>query len=131
MQDENRESAGSPPKRWMPQAPAPGQPAAHKQGRSVVAKGMVHLGACDRNRPEVYMEDAEDRRGRYIDQIGHSSDAGRIRRWKTDRFRVAFGPQQRGTRPVQRLDRATPHRSGPAAAAAAARPQSTPDRQTS
>ena len=54
------------------------------------------------------MEDAEDRRGI------HRSDRTQFRRWKTDRFRVAFGPQQRGSRPVQRLDCATSGRACPA-----------------
>ena len=38
----------------------------------------VHLGGCDRNRAEVFMEDAEDRRE--IDQF--RSDAGESRRWE-------------------------------------------------
>ena len=75
----------------------------------------VHLGGCDRNRPEVFMEDAEDRRGDISsDQTLERADAGKIRRWKRHQFRVAFGPQHRGPRPVQRLDRAASGRACPA-----------------
>ena len=61
------------------------------------------------------MEDAEDRRGTFSsDQTPERADAGRIRRWKRHQFRVAFGLQQRGSRPVQRLDRAASGRACPA-----------------
>ena len=63
------------------------------------------------------MEDAEDRRGRsdqFRSDAVERADAGRIRRWKRHQFRVAFGPQQRGSRPVQRLDRAASGRACPA-----------------
>ena len=61
-------------------------------------------------------------KGRYIDQIGHSSDAGR-----QIGSELHFGLQQRGSR----LCSTAPHRGGPAPPAAAARPQSTPSRETS
>ena len=77
------------------------------------------------------MEAAENRRG-YIssDQTLERADAGRIRRWKRHQLRVAFGLQQRGTRPVERLDRATSGRACPAGGGGPP-PLSTPDRQTS
>ena len=62
------------------------------------------------------MEDAEDRGGsdQFRSDAVERADAGRIRRWKRHQFRVAFGPQQRGSRPVQRLDRAASGRACPA-----------------
>ena len=76
------------------------------------------------------MEDTEDRG----EEISSDQTLEKSRRWEDQTLeetsvRVAFGPQQRGSRPVQRLDRAASGRACPAGGGGP--PLSTPDRQTS
>ena len=98
----------------MPQAPAPGESAATNKTACRGAWQYTWEGVTGTDQRYLWRTRRTEGETLSSDQTLERADAGRIRRWKRHQLRAAFGLQQRGTRPVQRLDRAASGRACPA-----------------